>query len=150
MIEVIFLALLIGGAFIIQQLFGFFQIKHFTNEYVALRRKGKVAIGRKPGKLKAGTIVLFAITNSGKIIEAKKVQGVTIFAKVKDLEGFEGKFFRLLTEEDMVGCNQLLKLAIQDAIDNYNTIMSGGTIAEKPSPLRSVMLQAERLVVNKK
>lgn len=150
MMELLLIALFIGGAFIIQQLLGFIQIKHFTKEYVELRRKGKVAIGRKPGKFRAGTIVLFSISNSGKILEAKKMQGVTILAKVKKLDGFEGKFLKHLKEEDLSHCNKLLKLAIHDAINNYNIIMSGGTIAEKPSPLRSMMLNAERLVSAKK
>ena len=150
MMEFIMIALFIGGAFIVQQLLGFFQIKHFTKEYVELRQKGKVAIGRKPGKFRAGTIVLFAISNSGKILEAKKMQGVTILAKVRRLNGFEGKFLRHLTDEDMAHCNKLLALAIKDAIHNYKVISNGGTIAEKPSPLRSMMLKAESLVSAKK
>lgn len=149
MAELFVLALFIGGAFIVQQLLGYFQIKHFTKEFVKLRRIGKVAVGRKPGKFRAGTIVLFAINDAGQILQAKKLQGVTIMARMKDLAGFEGKNLRKLTDEDLSGYNKLLQGAIRDAVNNYETVLRGGTIQEKPSPLRSLMYKAENLVLKK-
>ncbi|WP_238594604.1 transcriptional regulator GutM [Caenibacillus caldisaponilyticus] len=150
MLEMLELAIFIGGAFIIQQLLGFIQIKHFTKEYVKLRKIGKVAIGRRPGKLRAGAIVMFAINQAGKILEAKKLQGVTILARMKKLEGFEGKYLNRLTSSDMVHCNKPLRMAIEDAKKNYRTVITGGTIPEKPSPLKSILLKAEKMVVAKK
>lgn len=70
--ELIIIMLLIAGAFVIQMGLGFLQIKYFTKGYTELRRMGKVAIGKKPGRIKAGTIVLFAINNNGRILAAKK------------------------------------------------------------------------------
>lgn len=150
MYQLLMIALFMGGAFLIQHLFGFFQIKHFTNEYVKLRKLGKVAIGRRPGKIRSGTIVMFAINNGGKIIQAKKIQGVTIFSRVKDLKGFEGKFLKKLTQDDMSHCNKLLQEAIKDAIKTYEIVSNGGVIEDKPSPLRSLMLRAERLLPSRK
>ncbi|WP_245891451.1 transcriptional regulator GutM [Planifilum fimeticola] len=150
MMEMLVLALFIGGAFIIQQLLGFIQVKHFTNEFVAMRKKGKVAIGRRPGKFRAGTIVMFAIDKTGKILEAKRLQGVTIMARMKTLEGFKGKYLNRLTPSDMAHCNKLLRLAIEDAQKNYRTVISGGVIPEKPSPFKSILLKAERMVTAKK
>lgn len=146
----IIIILFIAGAFIVQMGLGFLQLKHFSKAYAQMRRIGKVAIGKRPGKIRAGTIVLFAVTNSGRIIQAKKMQGVTIMATFKDLPGFDGKFLRSLTEEDMKHCNKLVRLAIQDAIFNYKTIMSGGVIPEKNSLFKNIMLKAERTLALKK
>jgi glucitol operon activator protein len=140
----------IAGAFIIQMGLGFLQIKHFSKAYAELRRIGKVAIGKKPGRIRAGTIVLFAISNSGEILKAKKMQGVTVMATFKDLHGFEDKNIKTLQEEDLAHCNKLLKLAILDAVHNYKTIMSGEVIPEKNSFFRRMMVQAERVVSVKK
>ena len=52
------IALVIGLAFVIQFVLSSFQMKNFNNEFVRLRRKGKVAIGRKSGGFHAGAIVM--------------------------------------------------------------------------------------------
>jgi glucitol operon activator protein len=148
--QIYIIMIFIAGAFIVQMALGYFQIKHFTKEYVELRRVGRVAIGKRPGRFRAGTIVLFAISNSGKILQAKKMQGVTVMAKVRELNGFTGKNIKTLNEQDMTHCNKLLKLAVLDAVNNYKIIMSGGEIPEKNSPLKRMMIQAERLVSVKK
>lgn len=64
---------------------GMKQIKHFNQNYQELRQLGKVAIGRRAGKLKAGTIILFAVDSQGKILAARKMQGVTVLAKFHPL-----------------------------------------------------------------
>ena len=148
--QIFIIMIFMAGAFIFQMVLGYLQIKHFSKAYAELRRIGKVAIGKKPGKIRSGTIVMFAVTNSGKILKAKKIQGVTVLAKVKDLHGFEDKNIRTLEEKDLTQCNKLLKLAIQDAVQNYKVIMSGGEIPEKNSLFKRMMLQAERVAAVKK
>jgi glucitol operon activator protein len=148
--NIFMIMIVIAVAFLIQMGLGFLQIQHFSKAYAELRRIGKVAIGKKPGKIRSGTIVLFAVSNSGKILKAKKMQGVTVLATVNDLPGFEGKNIKTLKEEDMAHCNKLLKSAILDAVQNYKTIMSGGVIPEKSSLFRNMMLKAERTIIVKK
>jgi glucitol operon activator protein len=148
--QIFIIMIFMAGAFIFQMVLGYLQIKHFSKAYAELRRVGKVAIGKKPGKIRSGTIVMFAVTNSGKILRAKKIQGVTVMAKVKDLHGFEDKNIRTLEEKDLTQCNKLLKLAILDAVQNYKVIMSGGEIPEKNSLFKRMMLQAERVAAVKK
>lgn len=148
--QIFIIMIFIAGAFVVQMALGFLQLKHFSKAYAELRRVGKVAIGKKPGKLRAGTIVLFAVTNSGTILKAKKMQGVTVMATFKDLDGFEGKNIKSLSEEDMGHCNKLLKSAILDASSNYKIIMSGGEIPEKNSLFKNMMLKAERVAAVKK
>ena len=137
-------------AFLIQMALGFLQLKHFTKAYAEMRAIGKVAIGKKPGRVKSGTIVMVAISNSGKILKVRKMQGTTVMATFKDLPGFEDKNIRTLNEEDMGHCNKLLKAAILDAVSNYKIIMSGGTIPEKSSLFRRMMVKAEHVATIKK
>jgi glucitol operon activator protein len=148
--QIFIIMIFIAVAFIFQMALGFLQIKHFSKAYAELRRIGKVAIGKKPGKISSGTIVMFAVSNSGKILKAKRIQGVTVMAKVKDMPGFEDKNIRTLGEKDLIQCNKLLKLAILDAVHNYKVIMSGGEVPEKNSLFKRMMLQAERVAAVKK
>jgi glucitol operon activator protein len=148
--QIFIIMIFIAVAFIFQMALGFLQIKHFSKAYAELRRIGKVAIGKKPGKIRSGTIVMFAVSNSGKILKAKRIQGVTVMAKVKDMPGFEDKNIRTLGEKDLIQCNKLLKLAILDAVHNYKVIMSGGEVPEKNSLFKRMMLQAERVAAVKK
>ncbi|MGG1689256.1 transcriptional regulator GutM [Heyndrickxia ginsengihumi] len=148
--QIFVIMMFIAVAFIVQTGLGYLQIKHFTKAYTELRKIGKVAIGKRPGKIRAGTIVLFAVSQSGKILQAKKIQGVTVMAKVRDLQGFTGKNIKTLNENDLEACNKLLKQAILEAVSNYKIIMSGGQIPEKNSLFKRVMNQADRLVSIKK
>ncbi|WP_211170988.1 transcriptional regulator GutM [Bacillus sp. DNRA2] len=147
--QIYIIMIFIAAAFLVQMGLGFLQLKHFTKAYGELRKIGKVAIGKKPGRIRSGTIVMFAVSNSGKILKAKKMQGVTVLATFKDLTGFADKNIRNLKAEDMAHCNKLLRLAIFDAVSNYKIIMSGGTIPEKSSLFRRMMVKAEH-VANKK
>ena len=58
-------AFIIGGivitAYILQIVFGMKQLKNFNQVYSELRKKGRVAIGRRAGKVQSGTIVMFAV-----------------------------------------------------------------------------------------
>lgn len=142
--------LLMAAAFVIQLALGYFQIRNFTKTYIELRRKGKVAIGRRPGKFRAGTIVLFAVNNKGDILDAKKMQGVTVFAKFKKLKGFENKNILSINDNDLNNFNKLVRIAVKDAIHNYKAIMNGGEIPEKLSIYRQIITKAESLLMAKK
>jgi glucitol operon activator protein len=142
--------LLMAAAFMIQLALGYFQIRNFAKTYIELRRKGKVAIGRRPGKFRAGTIVLFAVNNKGDILDAKKMQGVTVFAKFKRLKGFENKNILSINDNDLNNFNKLVRIAVKDAIHNYKVIMNGGEIPEKLSVYKRIITKAESLLMAKK
>ncbi|GIM28467.1 sorbitol operon activator protein (glucitol) [Clostridium polyendosporum] len=100
-------------------LFGFLQIKHFNKNFIELRKLGRVAIGKKKGHLRAGTVVMLVIDDEERIIVAKKIQGITIFASVKRFLGLEGKKIYEIEKEDLNRYNRLMRAAIEDAINNY-------------------------------
>lgn len=128
---VVYLIILIGAAWLFQSIFGFLQIKHFNKRYAEMRSLGRVAIGKKTGAFRAGTVVMFAIDKRNKIIKAAKMQGVTVFSRVKDLKGFEGKYLLKISEEDFKGIDKLTKLAIADALRSYDIISKGGELRVK-------------------
>lgn len=81
------IALVIGLAFVIQFVLSSFQMKNFNNEFVRLRRKGKVAIGRKSGGFHAGAIVMFRIDEKGIIQESRKIERNDISCQSKRFSG---------------------------------------------------------------
>ena len=127
------LGLFIAGMFVLQAVLSVLQMRHFSKEFVKLRRRGRVACGRQ-----AGAIVMFLIDGDGVIREGKKLFGVTCFARVTALSGFEGKYVGDLTEEDLPRYGKNLRKAILDARDSYNKFISGEAIPDPPSPFQRV------------
>lgn len=119
--------LIILGAimWILNILFGLIQIKNFNNNYIEMRKMGRVAIGRKKGYLKAGTIVMIVVDDEGKILLSKKMQGVTVLARVKEFMGLEGKNIAEITEKEVKIYNKLMRTAILDAVNNYKCFRGG-------------------------
>lgn len=74
-------SLIVLGAFALQSYLAFKQIKHFSKEYEKMRREGKVAIGKCPGKIQSGTIILFALDDFGRIRYGKNARNYC-FSKV--------------------------------------------------------------------
>ena len=126
--------IVIGIAFALQGLMSFLQMKHLTNEFIELRRKGKVAFGRKSGGFRAGAVVMFQIDDDGIIREAKKLEGTTAFARTKPLEGFDGRYIGSLTREDGPKGHKNLCKAIEDAALTYRKYTAGELIEETPAP----------------
>ena len=132
------LGLLIAGMFLLQAVLITLQMRHFSQEFMKLRRRGKVACGRQAGGFHAGAIVMFLLDENGVIREGKKLFGVTRYARVTELPGFEGKYVGGLTEEDLPKHGKNLRKAIWDAQNSYNKFISGEEIPQPPSPFQRV------------
>lgn len=132
------LGLLIAGMFLLQAVLSVFQMRHFSKEFIKLRRRGRVACGRQAGGFHAGAIVMFLIDKDGVIREGKKLFGVTCFARITALPGFEGKYVGGLSEADLPKYGKNLRRAILDARDTYNKFISGEEIPQPPSPFQRV------------
>jgi glucitol operon activator protein len=133
-------SLIVLGAFALQSYLAFKQIKHFSKEYEKMRREGKVAIGKCPGKIQSGTIILFALDDFGRIRYGKKMQGTTVLAKFRDFNKFNGRKISEITLEDSEMKNELkiTRKAVMNAVENYNAFMSGKSISEKKTPFGKV------------
>lgn len=119
--------LFVIAAYLFQLLLGLRQLKHFNAVYANLRRQGRVAIGRRAGKIRAGTIVMFALDQSGKVLDARQMQGVTVAARFKPMPAYIGqdihyfdRYNPLIRRE-----NKLLRLAIEDAREVFLRVEAG-------------------------
>ena len=108
-----FLLICFGVAFLAQYALGMMQMKSFTINFGKLRRQGKVAIGKKKGAFRAGSIVIFAVDENGIILDSSYMSGVTVLAKFKKLKGFEGLNVSTLKKEDTKGFPK----QVQDAME---------------------------------
>lgn len=136
------------GAYLLQIVFGMRQLKHFNETYSSLRKMGRVAIGRRAGKIKSGTIVLFAIDPTGKVLAAKKMQGVTVLATFKDMPNYVGQDIHYLdTYNPLVRKeNKLLQIAIEDAREVFLRVEAGVyKDVPKVAPVVDVALHAKLL-----
>lgn len=118
---VIFIIVSLIAVYLLNIFLGYLQLKDFNKNYIELKRKGRVAIGRKKGRISSGTIVLILIDEYGAIVETRKMQGVTVLARVKVFEGLVGKDLGDITKSDLAEYNKLLKKAILDAVKQYIT-----------------------------
>lgn len=146
--SVIILGLVIVLAYIIQIFLGLKQIKHFNRVYADLRKKGRVAIGRRSGKLKSGTIVMFAIDKKGTVLAAKKMQGVTIAAHFKDMPDYVGQDIHYFDKYNPTVRkeNKLMQIAIKDAREVFLR-SEAGTYKDVPkaAPLVDLTTQIKLL-----
>ena len=126
--------IVVGIAFLMQAILGFVQMRNLTDEFIKLRRKGKVAFGRKSGGFKAGAVVMFRIDEDGIVQEARKLEGTTAFARVKNMDGFEGRYLGDLTKEDAPKHHINLGKAIEDAALTYRKYTAGEEIDNDPLP----------------
>lgn len=110
---------------ILNFVFGMMQIKSFNKNYIEMRRRGKVAIGRKRGYIQVGTVVMFLLDDDGKIVDSRKMQGISVFARFKKLMGLEGINLGDIHKGNLIKYNRYTKSAILDAVKNYNTFKGG-------------------------
>lgn len=114
-------------AYALQILLGLQQLKHFNRIYGQLRRQGRVAIGRRSGKVRSGTIVMFALDKNAKVLAAQQMQGVTVLAKFKEMPDYVGQDIHYLdTYNPLVRKeNKLMQVAIEDAREVFLRVESG-------------------------
>ncbi|MDA1476640.1 transcriptional regulator GutM [Bacillus changyiensis] len=136
---IIYLILALGLAWLFQSIFGFWQIRHFNQKFAEYRRLGRVAIGRRTGLFRAGTVVMFVIDQRNKIIQASKMQGVTVFSRVKPLKGFEGKYLLKIGQDDLARHDRLTRIAIEDALKTFNIVTKGGDVPQKKTWLQKIL-----------
>jgi len=142
--------LVIMAAFFLQAVLSALQMRHFSKEFIKLRKQGKVACGRQAGGFHAGAIAMFLIDDNGIIRQARKLEGVTCLARVKVMDGFEGKYVGSLTGEEVPKSHKNLRKAVRDASLTYCKFMSGEEIIDPPSPFQRVEGSIKNILTNKK
>lgn len=118
--EFIIYFIILGGAWGLQALLGLLQIKNFSKEVVSLRKQGKIVMGKAKGGFYAGTVLVLVLGANNKIINAKKMQGVTVFSRMKEIS-----IFNNMTLDELNKKRETLKLnrGLTKALES---IYSGG------------------------
>ena len=138
------IALFIVGAYILQIIFSLKQVRHFNESYSRLRRQGKVAIGKRPGKIRAGTISMFALDDQGTIIDALVMQGVTVAAKFKQKKQYIGTNITDLSKDHPLVRkeNKLVSASLLHAKEIYIKVMNQNYTEENAiSPLAMLKME---------
>lgn len=127
-------------AYILQIFLGMKQIKNFNSVYIRMKRKGKVAIGRRPGKIASGTILLLGVDQRGTIQEAEMMQGTSILARFKPRPQFVGISIHQLTDSPvLIKENKLTRQAAANAQKIYLEVERGNHQEKAPvSPIFNV------------
>ena len=91
---------------------------------------------------------MFLIDEDGIIREGKKLEGTTAFARVRPLEGFEGRYVGSLKKEDGPARHKNLCKAIEDAALTYRKYTAGELVEETtaPGPFQKVELAVSSLL----
>lgn len=142
-----FWTFLIGFAviYLIQTVLGLRQSKNFAHTFTVMRRKGRVAIGKKQGLLVAGAFVLFLLDAEGRILEGQKLSGVTVLSRFRPFDLFNGMDLATLAAENDRRINRSVRAAVANARENYLIIMAGGKAPEPPGPLAGFASSVGRL-----
>ena len=143
-----FWTFLIGFAvlYLTQTVLGLRQSKNFADTFTAMRRRGKVALGKKQGLLVAGALVLFLLDDAGHIVEGRKLSGVTVLSRFKTFDVYNGLQLADLAPEGDRRFSKPLRGAVANARDNYRTLLAGKKPLDPPGPLAQISLAAGRLV----
>lgn len=140
-----FLIIVLGISYLAQVAFSIFQLQDFANTYGALRKHGKVAIGKRKNALSAGSIALFLINNDGTIRQAQALTGLTVWARFKPLHGFDGLDIAHVTAGPLERLPRGLRLAVLNARDNWITVQLGQTPEDPPGPLTRILARFRRI-----
>lgn len=110
---------------------------------------GRVAIGKKKGGFVAGSIVMFAVDDTGIILKGMCLSGVTVLARFKEFNDFNGVDIATITQDQVKSYSKQVQKSILDASHNYITITGGGTIEEAKSPIQKLTNSIQKVATEK-
>jgi glucitol operon activator protein len=116
-ITVIQLVILIIFVWALQCVFTLFQLKYFNREYINLRKKGFVLVGKQRSRISRGCVVLLLITREGDILDNKVMNGYTVFTKFKTIPALKNK--NILDNWENEKIDAVIKKALCNAQSNY-------------------------------
>lgn len=125
----------LGLAWIFQSVLSFKQTQAFTKLFVALRRRGRVAMGKFRGGIVQGAIVMFVIDDDGVITEGQRLHGVTVVARFRAFDEFNGARIADVDPSLAKPWGKSMVKAVANARDNYRIITGGGAAPEPPTAL---------------
>lgn len=129
------LIIALGAAWVLQSFLSFTQTQAFTRLFVALRRRGRVAMGKFCGGIAAGSIVMFLLDDDDRIVEGHRLGGITVMARFKAFDDYNGQFVGMIDPQASAHHGKPLVRALCNLRDNYQVVIGGGTPVEPPTAL---------------
>ena len=115
--------------------------------YLGLRQFNhfNAVIGRKVGRLRAGTIVLFLIDSEDRILACQLMQGVSVIAKFKDIPAYVGQDMHFIDRKHPLVQkeNKLTQLAMVNARDVFVMHAAGLPVDTQPQASWNIVEQVK-------
>lgn len=136
---ILIIAVAIMAAWVLQTSLGTFQIRNFNKHYTAFKRNGKVSIGRSKGIFRTGVVLLMSVGHGRRVNAAKKMQGVTIFARFKDYDLLEGQDLLHVEPSVYNQMDRFTRKALDEAVEVYKRVAKGEEIPPAKSPFKKLL-----------
>jgi DNA-binding transcriptional regulator of glucitol operon len=122
------------------------QSKNYTTAYAALKRRGRVAIGKKKGLVTTGAIVMFLLDEDGTIVEGTRLTGITVLSRFRPFTEFDGLPLTTVAAAGDRRFTRSVRLAVDNARDNYLYWITGQTPQDPAGPFAQLADALRRLV----
>jgi len=134
--------LLAAGLWILQGLFGFWQLRHFNQRFKLLRNEGRVVVGKSKGRIMAGAVLMFCLDQDCKIIKGEKMEGISIFARLKPFNSLNNLNLLEIEEKQYSGLDRPTCKAVMNAIENYKAFIN-----KAKADMEVIVIENERMTV---
>lgn len=104
---------------ILQTMLAIRQFNQFNRHIKELRKRGRVAIGKAKGKIRAGAIVMFLIDDDLRIVKGEIMNGFTSLATIKEFNNFNGVNLLDLEPDMCKGLGKQIAEAVVAARKDY-------------------------------
>ncbi|WP_422445185.1 transcriptional regulator GutM [Thermoanaerobacterium sp. DL9XJH110] len=84
---------IMGFMWVLQGVLTYFQIKNFQRKLKEMKKHGRVGVGTVKGRLGAGAIVILAADRRGRIVDAQRMSGISVFARFRPLKGIKDLYY---------------------------------------------------------
>ncbi|WP_420174436.1 transcriptional regulator GutM [Luteococcus sp. OSA5] len=141
-----FWPIIIGFAvfYIVQTVLSMRQTKDYARHYARMRRQGRVALGKQKNLVANGAIVMFRLDDDGVVVEGRLLSGVTVFSRFRDFTAYNGRPLAGLDGEDCRQLNRSVRIAVNNARDNYLLASEGLVPLEPPGPISKLLSRRSR------
>lgn len=116
--------LLAAGMWIFQGLLGFWQLRHFNQRFNQLRKEGRVVVGKSKGRIMAGVVLMFCLDKDCNIIKGEKMEGISVFAKMKSFNSCNNLNLLEIEEDKLSGLGRATSKAVMNAVENYRAFIN--------------------------
>jgi DNA-binding transcriptional regulator of glucitol operon len=109
--------LFLAGAWFIQYISAFFQLRRFYRRIAELRRQGKVWIGMEGSAWKGRQYAVLVVDKDKHIVHVEQLSGWTVLASLKPVYGLEGRPISDLMDDTIeFPVSKKLLLALRNAV----------------------------------